>query len=382
MPYGGIRRELSSACFGYWNQSIAFKSRKNILLHFRASVKQLRSYQMAAYQLAHEDAVQRHSKTYIDPTTGYTVFTELAHTERGKCCGSGCRHCPYQFEKCRPDHFIFEPTWAIGPISHSLGTSDAASRASPIRAMLWSGGWRSFLALRHLMHSSTPSPDKPLNKKNLVLIAIYDARSRALLHGNIHIDEVVVQARNLALPLVIVPMLPGATADCTVKRNSVHTGTSRDDVHRSDSKRKGDLVEAMRVALTMVIGDTSRPPRTGTGLPAIKCPRVALVCGGGFPEIEKVKTDLGPNVTLEYPLAHMKPEDILTKMDTIADEGVECVRTMTVPHWPVSAAGYRPRSAGHVGGHSSSSSSSGGGGADGGHVHSKIVFGAIRSTDS
>ncbi len=23
------------------------------------------------------------------------VFTALFHIERGQCCGSGCRHCPY-----------------------------------------------------------------------------------------------------------------------------------------------------------------------------------------------------------------------------------------------------------------------------------------------
>ena len=23
------------------------------------------------------------------------VFTELWHIQRGECCGSGCRHCPY-----------------------------------------------------------------------------------------------------------------------------------------------------------------------------------------------------------------------------------------------------------------------------------------------
>jgi len=23
------------------------------------------------------------------------VFTELFHKQRGSCCGSGCKHCPY-----------------------------------------------------------------------------------------------------------------------------------------------------------------------------------------------------------------------------------------------------------------------------------------------
>jgi len=33
--------------------------------------------------------------TYADPSTGYTVFTALSHTKRGTCCGSACRHCPF-----------------------------------------------------------------------------------------------------------------------------------------------------------------------------------------------------------------------------------------------------------------------------------------------
>eukprot|EP00062_Callorhinchus_milii_P003491 gi/632940814/ref/XP_007885517.1/ PREDICTED: uncharacterized protein C1orf53 homolog [Callorhinchus milii] len=34
-------------------------------------------------------------QTYADPESGYLVFTRLAHLQRGKCCGSACRHCPY-----------------------------------------------------------------------------------------------------------------------------------------------------------------------------------------------------------------------------------------------------------------------------------------------
>lgn len=36
---------------------------------------------------------------YIDPATGLLVFTEAYHLKRGYCCKSGCRHCPYGFEK-------------------------------------------------------------------------------------------------------------------------------------------------------------------------------------------------------------------------------------------------------------------------------------------
>ena len=31
---------------------------------------------------------------YIE--NGYLVFTEAYHKNRGVCCGSGCRHCPFE----------------------------------------------------------------------------------------------------------------------------------------------------------------------------------------------------------------------------------------------------------------------------------------------
>jgi hypothetical protein len=30
---------------------------------------------------------------------GLMVFTEKYHLEKGYCCGNGCRHCPYNYEK-------------------------------------------------------------------------------------------------------------------------------------------------------------------------------------------------------------------------------------------------------------------------------------------
>lgn len=43
----------------------------------------------------HALAVKQGQKQYIDPGTGYTVFSQLFMIERGWCCGSGCRHCPF-----------------------------------------------------------------------------------------------------------------------------------------------------------------------------------------------------------------------------------------------------------------------------------------------
>ncbi|XP_072516642.1 uncharacterized protein C1orf53 homolog [Salminus brasiliensis] len=43
----------------------------------------------------HQEACKAGKRTYVDPLSGYKVFTEFAHKQRGRCCGSACRHCPY-----------------------------------------------------------------------------------------------------------------------------------------------------------------------------------------------------------------------------------------------------------------------------------------------
>ncbi|BDW83057.1 hypothetical protein MACH24_24950 [Erythrobacter sp. Dej080120_24] len=48
-----------------------------------------------AYEALHEAACARGERSYIDPETEFMVFTRLAHLDRGKCCGSACRHCPF-----------------------------------------------------------------------------------------------------------------------------------------------------------------------------------------------------------------------------------------------------------------------------------------------
>jgi hypothetical protein len=44
---------------------------------------------------AHRAAMEAGEPGYLDPATGLFVFTAAHHVERGTCCESGCRHCPY-----------------------------------------------------------------------------------------------------------------------------------------------------------------------------------------------------------------------------------------------------------------------------------------------
>lgn len=36
---------------------------------------------------------------YYMSEEGYIVFTEKYHQKRGYCCKSGCKHCPYGYDK-------------------------------------------------------------------------------------------------------------------------------------------------------------------------------------------------------------------------------------------------------------------------------------------
>jgi hypothetical protein len=50
----------------------------------------------ALIEARHAWACRHNVPSYIDPVTGYHVFTANFLAERGYCCGSGCRHCPYR----------------------------------------------------------------------------------------------------------------------------------------------------------------------------------------------------------------------------------------------------------------------------------------------
>lgn len=49
----------------------------------------------AAIVASHEAALEAGQDGYLDPATGNFVFTAAFLWERGDCCESGCRHCPY-----------------------------------------------------------------------------------------------------------------------------------------------------------------------------------------------------------------------------------------------------------------------------------------------
>jgi len=44
---------------------------------------------------AHSAALDAGEALYVDPASGLMVMTAGYLAERGTCCDTGCRHCPY-----------------------------------------------------------------------------------------------------------------------------------------------------------------------------------------------------------------------------------------------------------------------------------------------
>ena len=47
----------------------------------------------------------KENEDYYYNEQGYKVFTEKFHLKRGYCCKSGCKHCPYGYDK-KTDTFV------------------------------------------------------------------------------------------------------------------------------------------------------------------------------------------------------------------------------------------------------------------------------------
>ena len=43
----------------------------------------------------HGEAMANGRESYIDPATGYSVWTAQYLWDAGFCCDAGCRHCPF-----------------------------------------------------------------------------------------------------------------------------------------------------------------------------------------------------------------------------------------------------------------------------------------------
>ena len=141
----------------------------------------------------HLKACQAQADTYVDPITGYQVFTAHALGALGWCCGSGCRHCPYAHAAIpldKREQRIQQPAW--------LTTQPRKNRRNNL--LFWSGGKDSFLAYRFLQR------EYPLF--DTILLTTFDATSRRIAHQDLPLRDIINQAEFLGAPLIGVPLTP------------------------------------------------------------------------------------------------------------------------------------------------------------------------------
>lgn len=157
---------------------------------------------MPAWSEAHDAAVRHGQPRYIDPTTGYQVFTEATLRSRGRCCGSGCRHCPFGHVRVRrgprQTRGDGQPTWRL---VHEQAPAE-------VDVLFWSGGKDAYLAWLSLQEEAA---------RPTVLLTTHDPAAPGahdwVPHQEVPLSAIQAQARALDAELITVPAAsdyPGA----------------------------------------------------------------------------------------------------------------------------------------------------------------------------
>ena len=169
----------------------------------------------------HARACERKETFYTDPATGYKVFTAYAALQRGRCCGSGCRHCPYQHEAVPGEkraERIQQPAVLcegedLKALCRALASGgETVEQGAEIKLLFFSSGKDSFLALRHLVRERERERKRERESKSntaIVLITTFDSRSRRIAQQETELRDVLRQARHLGFTLLAVPLHAG-----------------------------------------------------------------------------------------------------------------------------------------------------------------------------
>ncbi|KAJ8613643.1 hypothetical protein CTAYLR_003119 [Chrysophaeum taylorii] len=131
---------------------------------------------MVDIEETHEAACRSGLSHYLEGDR--VVFTRVGLLARGKCCGAGCRHCPYESVPAADPSFLVDTC------------------VSPATVLFFSGGKDSFLALRKLQRQG----------RNVILLTTFDGNSRTIAHQEVDVEKVVRQATALGVGLVGVPL--------------------------------------------------------------------------------------------------------------------------------------------------------------------------------
>ena len=273
-------------------------SNNNVLCHGAITdMEDIAIVEEDGFSQVHKTACDNGETTYTDPETGYSVFTELAHQQRGYCCGSGCRHCPYNHANVKDKNKtsrIQQPAILYTATSESF-FSVTRKGTNTLKVLFFSGGKDSFLTIRALV--------KECHKKEqfgLILLTTFDATERKVAHQDVSIDDIVRQARHLDITLVGVPLRRASGEryiDRIQKGITLIQETFASETSTTTRRRTESIISSL------VFGDLH--------LESIKSWRDKTI--GGAPLLS--------SYTLEYPLWKTPYDDLLNDLE---DSTVPC----------------------------------------------------------
>ena len=212
----------------------------------------------------HRQAILDKQSTYIDPSTGFTVFTELAHLKRGKCCGNQCRHCPYGWSACngydasaktnakvisgdsKRTGLLVQRILAGTYYSNDEYTRDASSRGSFHTTI--NVAQTQIVGPTNMGQGKGGSAGGTLTSKNVPYTRTGDRGSAQLFTGERkNKDDIIFEALGTVDELCSVVGV--VYAELTVAREKLRTGVATEEVanevSRTSCVRYGDLPEQL-----------------------------------------------------------------------------------------------------------------------------------------
>ena len=187
-------------------------------------------------------------------------MTKLNHLARGKCCGSGCRHCPYNHVNVKDKASRIQ--------NPALMHVPAAGFAKQVTVLMWSGGKDSFLALRAMLQ-----PGGRLHRvgpSGVILLTTFDASTRVVAHQDVSARDVERQAKHLDVGLVGVPLhrnaarVRRAPARRARRRRAAGatTGLGGDLIEHIRSWREDAVGNGLRVGVCYPVWSDAAAPTT------------------------------------------------------------------------------------------------------------------------
>jgi diphthamide synthase (EF-2-diphthine--ammonia ligase) len=145
-----------------------------------------------AWESEHEEAVRQGRLTYVDPESGYRVFTEEFHLRRGSCCGSACRHCPFG-QAAVVGAAGAARSWAATILPGSTPVGEK------VDVVFWSGGKDAWLAWMATRAEHRPS----------VWFTTFDPERDELPIQSVDVATILRQANRAGQTLVLQPVGAG-----------------------------------------------------------------------------------------------------------------------------------------------------------------------------